>query len=109
MPSVQRAHNEYQKSGVVVLAVSIDGDGGKSVKPFITEHKYTLPTPLDPDMHVARAVGVRVAPWTVIIDRGGAVVAGGYGPIDLSSPAFRAYVKALAAVPPAKKSPQGAD
>src|SRR4029077_14272331 len=99
MPSVQRAHDEYRKSGVVVLAVSVDGDGGKAVKPFITEHKYTLPTPLDPDMQVARAVGVRVAPWTGIIDRGGNVVAGGYGPIDLSSPNFRAYIKALAAVP----------
>ena len=109
MPSVQRAHDEYRKSGVAVLAVSVDGEGAKAVKPFITEHKYTLPTPLDPDMNVARAVGVRVVPWTVIFDRSGTVVAGGYGPIDLSSPAFRAYVKALAAVPPAKKTSQGAD
>jgi peroxiredoxin len=100
MPSVQRAHDEYKKSGVPVLAISIDGDGGKAVKPFVTEHKYTLPTPLDPDMSVARAVGVRVAPWTVVIDRSGAVVAGGYGKIDLLSPAFRNYVKALAARPP---------
>jgi hypothetical protein len=43
---------------------------------------------------------VRVSPWTVIIDRTGAVVAGGYGPIDLLSPAFRNYVKALSARPP---------
>jgi len=63
MPSVQRAHDEYKKSGVPVIAVSIDGDGEKSVKPFLAEHKsYTLPVPLDPDMGVARAVGVRVAP-----------------------------------------------
>jgi hypothetical protein len=52
-------------------------------------------------MKVARAVGVRVAPWTVVIDRSGAVVAGGYGPIDLLSPAFVNYVKALSARPPA--------
>jgi peroxiredoxin len=100
MPSVQRAHDEYKKSGVAVLAISIDGDGAKSVKPFITEHKYTLPTPLDPDMAVARAVGVRVTPWTVVFDRSGAAVAGGYGKIDLTSPAFRNYIKALAAKPP---------
>lgn len=100
MPSVQRAHDEYKKSGVAVLAISIDGDSGKAVKPFLAEHKYTLPTPLDSDMGVARAVGVRVAPWTVIIDRGGAVVAGGYGKIDLQSTQFRNYVKALAARPP---------
>ena len=51
-------------------------------------------------MGVARAVGVRVAPWTIIVDRSGNVVAGGYGKIDLQSPEFRNYVKALAAKPP---------
>ena len=99
MPSVQRAHDEYRKSGVAVLAISIDGEGARAVRPFIAEHKYTLPTPLDPDMQVARAMGARVVPWTVIIDRSGTIVAGGYGPIDLLSPAFRDYVKALAAKP----------
>ena len=48
-------------------------------------------------MAVARAVGVRVAPWTVIFDRNGNVMGGGYGPIDMLSPAFRNYVKALSA------------
>ena len=99
MPSVQRAQQEYQKTGTVVLAISIDGQSGKAVKPFLAEHKHTLSAALDPEMQVARAVGVRVAPWTVIVDRSGAVVAGGYGPIDLLSPAFRDYVKALAARP----------
>lgn len=101
MPSVQKAHDEYKKSGVPVIAVSIDGDGEKSVKPFLAEHKhYTLPTPLDPDMGVARTVGVRVTPWTVIFDKSGNVVAGGYGRIDMQSPEFRNLIKALAAKPP---------
>lgn len=99
MPSVQRAQLEYQKSGIPVLAISIDGQGAQAVRPFLTEHKYTLPVPLDPDMQVARAVGVRVTPWTVIFDRNGAAVAAGYGRIDLLSPAFRGYIKALAARP----------
>lgn len=99
MPSVQRAREDYQKSGVTVLAISIDGQGAQAVRPFMAEHKYTVPAPLDPDMQVARAVGVRAVPWTVVIDRSGAVTAAGYGPIDLSSPAFRDYIKALAASP----------
>ncbi len=99
MPSVQRAHAEYQKSGVPLIAVSIDGQGAQAVRPFLAQHKYTLPVPLDPEMKVARAIGVRAAPWTVIIDRNGAVAAGGYGPIDLQSAAFRNYIKALAARP----------
>lgn len=99
MPSVQRAREEYQKGGVTVLAISIDGQGAQAVRPFMAEHKYTVPAPLDPDMQLARAVGVRAVPWTVVLDRSGAVVAGGYGPIDLSSPAFRDFIKALAASP----------
>ncbi len=95
MPSVQRAQQEYQKSGIPMLAISLDGDGGKAVKPFLAEHKYTLPVSLDPDMKFARSLGVRVAPWTVIIDRNGNLVGGGYGPVDMLSPAFRNYVKAL--------------
>jgi len=100
MPSVQRAQEDYRKSGVVVLAISVDGQGAQSVRPFMAENKYTVSAPLDPDMQLARAVGVRVVPWTVVIDRGGAVTAGGYGPIDMLTPAFRNYVKALAARPP---------
>ena len=97
MPSVQRAQQEYQKSGVPVIAISLDGDGAKSVKPFLSEHKYTLPVPLDPDMQFARSLGVRVAPWTVIIDREGNLVGGGYGRVDMQSPEFRNYIKALSA------------
>ena len=97
MPSVQRAQQEYQKSGIAVIAISIDGDGAKSVKPFLGEHKYTLPVPLDPVMQFARSLGVRAAPWTVIIDREGNLVGGGYGRIDMQSPEFRNYIKALAA------------
>ena len=99
MPSVQRAQQEYRKDGVPLLAVSLDGDQGRAVKPFLDEHKYTVAVALDPEMTLARAVGVRVAPWTVIVDRAGNVVAGGYGPIDMLSPAFRAYIKALASRP----------
>jgi peroxiredoxin len=97
MPSVQRAQQEYQKAGIPFLAVSLDGDGGRAVKPFLAEHKYTVPVALDSDMQLARTVGVRVAPWTVIIDRNGNVVAGGYGRVDMLSPEFRNFVKALSA------------
>jgi hypothetical protein len=31
-PPLQRAYNEYQKSGVAVLAISIDGEGAQAVK-----------------------------------------------------------------------------
>ena len=97
MPSVQRAQLEYRKEGLSLLAISLDGDQGRAVKPFLDENKYTVAVALDPDMQVARASGVRVAPWTVIYDRNGNVMGGGYGRIDMLSPGFRRYVRALAA------------
>lgn len=97
MPSVQRAHEAYRKSGVVVLAISIDGTGARSVQPFISKNKYTVPTLLDPEMEVARSFGVRGVPTTVVVDRQGAIVATGFGPMDFDSTAFRNYIKALAA------------
>ena len=100
MPSVQRVHEALQPQGVVVLAISIDGAGVQAVQPVITKHGYTFSTLVDSQMEVARAFGVRGVPTTYVIDRQGAVVASGFGPIDFDSPSFRAYVQALVAQPP---------
>lgn len=97
MPAVQRAHDAFKGSGVTVLAISIDGEGIKATKPVMAAGKYTFATPIDQNMSVARNFGVRGVPMTYIIDRGGAIVAQGFGALDLDSAAFRGYVKALAA------------
>jgi peroxiredoxin len=97
MPSVQRAHEELKASGVTVLAISVDGTGAKAAKPVIDEGKYTFRVPIDQDMAVARKFNARGVPMTYVVDRSGAVVAQGFGPIDLGSAAFRNFVKAVAA------------
>jgi peroxiredoxin len=99
MPSVQRVHDTFQNRGVVVLAISIDGGGEKAVKSFITKRGYTFATPVDARMEVARQFGVRGIPTTYVINRQGAIVAHGFGPIDFDSPAFVQYIEALAAQP----------
>jgi hypothetical protein len=48
-------------------------------------------------MAVARKMGARGVPMTYVIDRKGAIVAQGHGPLDLDAPAFRNFVKAVAA------------
>jgi len=58
--------------------------------------KYTFAAPIDQNMSVARNFGVRGVPMTYIIDRGGAIVVQGFGPLDFDSAALRGYVKALA-------------
>ncbi len=80
-----------------MLAISIDGTGAQAAKPVIDEGKFTFTAPIDQDMNVARKFGVRGVPMTYVIGRNGAVVAQGFGPVDFDAPAFRVFVKAVAA------------
>ena len=99
MPSVQRVHEAFKDKDVVVLAVSIDGSGAKAVKSFLSQRGYTFTTPVDVRMDIARQFGVRGVPTTYVINRQGAIVAHGFGPVDFDSPAFVQYIQALAAEP----------
>jgi peroxiredoxin len=99
MPSVQRVHETFKDKDVVVLAISVDGGGEKAVKSFIAKRGYTFTTPVDVRMDIARKFGVRGVPTTYVINRQGAIVAHGFGPVDFDSPAFVQYIQALAAEP----------
>ena len=99
MPSVQRVHEAFKDKDVVVLAISVDGGGEKAVKSFMAKRGYTFTTPVDVRMDIARKFGVRGVPTTYVINRQGAIVAHGFGPVDFDSPAFVQYIQALVAEP----------
>jgi peroxiredoxin len=99
MPSVQRVHETFKDTDVVVLAISVDGGGEKAVKSFMTKRGYTFTTPVDGGMEIARKFGVRGVPTTYVINRQGAIVAHGFGPVDFDSPAFVQYIQVLTAEP----------
>jgi len=99
MPSVQRVHETFRDKDVVVLAISVDGGGEKAVKSFMAKRGYTFTTPVDVGMEIARKFGVRGVPTTYVINRQGAIVAHGLGPVDFDSPTFVQYLQALAAEP----------
>lgn len=99
MPSVQRVHEAFPKEDVAVVAISLDGGGVPTVESFLSRHEYTFPTPVDADMTVARALGARGVPYTLVIDRQGTVVARANGPFDLDSGPFRQYLSDLASQP----------
>jgi len=96
---VQRVHEAFRGKDVVVLAISVDGGGEKAVKSFMAKRGYTFTTPVDVRMDIARKFGVRGVPTTYVINRQGAIVAHGFGPVDFDSPAFVQYIEALAAEP----------
>src|SRR6267143_2959717 len=99
MPSVQRVHETFKDKDVMVLAISVDGGGEKTVKSFMAKRGYTFTTPVDTRMDTARRFGVRGVPTTYVINRQGAIVAHGFGPVDFDSPAFVQYIQTLAAEP----------
>ena len=89
----------FKDKAVTVLAVSIDGAGEKAVQAVIAKHGYTVSMPVDGRMEVARKFGARGVPTTYVINRQGAIVAHGFGPVDFDSPAFVQYIQTLAAEP----------
>ena len=99
MPSVQRVHEAFPNDDVAVVAISLDGGGVSTVESFLARHEYTFPTPVDTGMTVARALGAKGVPYTLVIDRQGAVVARASGPFDLDSGTFRQYLADLASLP----------
>lgn len=97
MPSVQRVHEALKDTEAVVLLMAIDGGGKQRVQSYLAEQAVTVRTLVDARMEVARKFGVRAVPTTFVVDRSGAVVAVGRGPVDFDSPALLKYIQGLLA------------
>ena len=92
---MQKAHERFQDRDVAILVISIDGKGERAVAPFMTQHGYTFPSLVDQRMEVARKFGMRLVPTTYVLNREGAIVGAGYGPIDVAGPEFVQFLEAL--------------
>ena len=99
MPSVQKATRDYPAKDVVVMTISLDGGDGTSVKKFLDEHKYTMPSAHDKGMAYGRQINARGVPMTYIIDRNQNIVARGLGPLELDRPDVRKLIQNLVAQP----------
>jgi peroxiredoxin len=73
MPDLDSLYKQFQKQGLVILAIS-DEDVGK-VKPFITGHGISYTVLLDPGRKVNTLFHVMGIPKTFIYDRSGKLVA----------------------------------
>jgi peroxiredoxin len=73
MPDLESLHKQFQKQGLVILAIS-DEDASK-VKPFIAEHGISYTVLLDPGRKVNTLFHVMGIPKTFIYDRNGKLVA----------------------------------
>jgi thiol-disulfide isomerase/thioredoxin len=89
------------KSKILVLPISVDLDGSKSVKPFYISHGITsLPVLLDPDGSATDALNTDGIPVSIIINPQGQLVARLDGSANWNSPATLALIKQLAGPKP---------
>jgi len=72
----------YHSRGFVVIGVSMDDDGWKSVKPYLKEKKINYPIVLGNADLARRYGGVEALPLTMLIDRDGKIAASYTGVVD---------------------------
>ena len=74
MPSMESLYRKLKGRDFEMLAVSIDGEGGKAVRPFAAKYRLTFPVLLDPDNKTPKLYGLTGVPETFIIDKNGMVI-----------------------------------
>ena len=95
MPSMERLYRRLKARGFTVLALSIDSRGEEVVAPFVKSFGLTFPVGLDPRMTVAREYQTVSVPTSLLLDRGGAIVAVAAGARDWDSAAARQVIEQL--------------
>ncbi len=76
MPFLQRFHETYQKDGLSIVSVSLDGpDTIAEVAPYIRKQGYTFPVLLDDSGDIAQSHNPSAtAPYAILVGRDGRVV-----------------------------------
>ena len=74
MPSMESLYRRLKGRPFEMLAVSIDREGEKAVRPFAAKYGLTFPVLLDPESKTYRLYGLTGVPETFIVDKNGMVV-----------------------------------
>ena len=72
IPWLMEFQKKYQGRGFVVIGVSMDSDGWKSVKPWLKERKVNYPVVIGSD-DLGKQYGLEGMPLTALIDRDGKI------------------------------------
>ena len=95
MPAMERLYGRFRAKGFTILALSIDARGEEVVGPFVKSFGLTFPVGLDPKMTVAGEYRMTGLPTSILIDRGGAIVAVAVGARAWDSPAAYQVIEKL--------------
>jgi cytochrome c biogenesis protein CcmG/thiol:disulfide interchange protein DsbE len=81
IPWFMEFESRFKDSGLVVIGVSMDDDGWKSVKPYLQLKKMNYPVVIGNE-DLAKQYGLASMPMTALIDRGGKIAALHTGVVD---------------------------
>ncbi len=75
MPFLERLHNEYDGTGLVILGVNTDGVDGTLLKKFLPQIPVSVTYPLiiDPDFSLVDTFEMVAAPLTILVAKDGIV------------------------------------
>jgi peroxiredoxin len=89
---MEALYQKFRAKGLAVVAISLDEQGAKVVRPFLEKYKLTFPVALDPESKISRVYGAGNLPSTFLINREGSVVAAAKGERDWYSPDVVSYI-----------------
>ncbi len=95
MPYLEALHQQFKEKKFVLLTISVDYNGLKTVKEFIDKHHYTFPVLLDPKGKTLDLFQVKGIPTTLLIDKRGRLVGKAIGPRDWKSPEVFSLINLL--------------
>jgi peroxiredoxin len=97
LPTLAALAHSLAEDGILILPISSDRGGAKTVTAFYAAHGIDgLPVLIDKDSALLHAFGVQGLPTTFVIDRTGKVVGVEQGGMDWSAPGVVETVRRLA-------------
>jgi peroxiredoxin len=97
---LQRVYDLYKARDVEILAIHVD-DPEPDARAFVAAHRATYPVALDPGLRVANRFGFKRAPYTVVVNKRGEIVARLDATTDLAR--LSAAIDAALKPPPRRK------
>jgi peroxiredoxin len=94
MPSLHRFAQEMEKSGVVVLGVSID-KSEQNYKRFLQQNRPAFETARDPEANIAAEYGTFKWPETYVIGKDGKVLQKYIGQVEWTDPKVMASIREM--------------